>query len=90
MRYVSWLQATREAVQVMLAAVAATGEAAQKVDATLAELQQLQVRPRPVTVTACCPGPLSCLRCCIASQSQCRIHHYNTDDDKHQQGPAKV
>ena len=36
-------QATREAVKVMLAAVAATGEAAEKVDATLAELQQLQV-----------------------------------------------
>lgn len=38
-----WLQATREAVRVMLAAVTATGEAAKRVDATLAELQQLQV-----------------------------------------------
>lgn len=37
------LQATRQAVEVMLAAVTATGEAADKVDATLAELQQLQV-----------------------------------------------
>lgn len=37
------MQATRQAVEVMLAAVAATGETAKRVDATLAELQQLQV-----------------------------------------------
>ena len=49
------VQATREAVKVMLAAVAATGEAALKVDATLAELQQLQVllSPSPALLPLC-------------------------------------
>lgn len=48
------LQATRAAVQVMVAAVASTGEASKQVDSTLHELQLLQASSGSALLAVVC------------------------------------